>query len=131
MLRDQNRRHDDHDGYDQQVLELRRDTPVMQEPGGHHRHAEFHRLGRLEADADVQPATRPLADIALGQDECEQDEPCEIAPRRPPPQEIRRQLRHHQHGDEGNAESHGLVDEQAIAFADRAVENEQAETANQ
>ena len=47
---------------------------VVQEPRGHHRHRELHDFGWLEADTDIQPALRALADFAAYQHEYQQDE---------------------------------------------------------
>ena len=63
---------DQHDDAD--VLNERRQRPLVQVPGAHHRHRELHDLGRLEADdAEVEPALRALADVARDRDDDEQE----------------------------------------------------------
>ena len=61
---DQHRRHDDQNADHHQVHEFRRQLPVVQVPGRHHRYREFHDLGRLEANPDIEPALRALANFA-------------------------------------------------------------------
>ena len=103
----------------------------MQEPGCHHRDGELHCLGRLEANAEVEPTARALADVTLGEDQHQQHESCEITPRCPASQEVGWELRHDQHRDKSDTQAHQLVHEQPIALANGAVENEQAEAASQ
>jgi hypothetical protein len=57
------RRGDQHQQY-QHVDESRRQRPVVQIPGRHHRHRQLHDLRRLEAhNAEVEPALRALAEV--------------------------------------------------------------------
>jgi hypothetical protein len=64
---DQDGGHDDDHAQNQQLPEARRNGSLMQVPGGHHRHGQLHDFGWLEADTQVEPAPRALANFAGGQ----------------------------------------------------------------
>ena len=76
-------RNGDHDAHDEQILERRRQRPLVHVPGAHHRHRELHDLGRLEAhEADVEPALRALADMTGHVDHDQQQHADDVGDRR-------------------------------------------------
>ncbi len=103
----------------------------MQVPGGHHRHGELHDLRGLKTDAEIEPALRALADVAGDENEYEQKQPRQVAPWRPAPHQVRRQLRSDQHCDERDEQADDLLQPEIHVLAHGRIQHHEPEPADQ
>ena len=91
LRRDHRGGNGDHDAHHEQILERRRQRPLMHVPGAYHRHGELHDLGGLKAhEADIEPALRALADVARHIDHDQQQHADDIGDGRKQAQVLRR-----------------------------------------
>ena len=81
VRRDQHRRHGQDHTADEDGDEVRWEPARVQVPSHHHRHRQFHQLGRLEAQhPQVEPALRSFADISTYKHESQQNDAEQIQP---------------------------------------------------
>jgi hypothetical protein len=79
---DHRRWNPDHDGHDQQILEGRRQRPIVHVPRAHHRYRKLHDLGRLEAhESHIEPALRAFADMSGDRHHDQQQHPDHVCDR--------------------------------------------------
>ena len=109
------------------VLERRRQRPVVEVPGHHHRDGDLHQLRWLEPDnaGNLQPALRTFHAHADQQHEDQQHHAQEIDEGRPAQIESGIELGCDQQGNKRQSDAYQLIGENRRILIDRAVEDHQ------